>query len=216
MAAAAPFDFDRMVTAFEALTWASASRDGGRLPNTAPFLAAMSEVALLFDQLGTGFGFVRKDITSKVAVLHAHLRAAPATYASLQVGVEAEVAAGTAAVTSPPSAARTLLRLMWATKFLAVLMAELGDAYRPGSTKTLRDATAKAYGAALKEHHSWVVAKGVSAALLLLPSKEVFLGKVGVDLARRDELLRRVDAVFGPLVVDCYGFYERRKLLGLP
>ncbi|OSX70999.1 hypothetical protein BU14_0617s0004 [Porphyra umbilicalis] len=210
------FDFVRMVTAFEALTWSQDARTGGRLPDAAPFLAAMSEVALLFDQLGTGFGFVRKDITSKVAILRSHLAAAPDTYRSLQTGVTAEAAAGTAAVTSPPSAARTLLRLLWATKFLAVLMAELGSAYTPGSTKTLRDAVGKAYGAALRPHHSWVVAKGVAAALLLLPSKEVFLTKVGVDLARREELLRRVDAVFGPLVEDCYAFYERHQLLGLP
>lgn len=227
------FDFERMVQAFESVSFADRHTTAAsipalspRLPRTKPFLIAMSEVALLFDSLGSGFGFVRRDIASKVSILQSH----SPLFADLTDAVLAEhpIDGSTAVVpNSAPPATRTLLRLMWACRFLDVLMHELAASFAAdsasesgasesddgrravaGNSRTLRDAVSRAYDVALREHHSWGVRRAVSAAVYLLPNKEVFVEKLGVDILRRDEYFARVNDSITPLVLRMYAFYD--------
>lgn len=225
------FDFEGMVTAFEDVTFPSPHSSAAApttspilsplLPHAKPFLAAMTEVALLFDHLGGGFTFVRRDITSKVALLSA------ITPPIKDFTSSALTEARTPKAPSP--ATRTLLRLMWACRFLDVLMQELADAFAADSasesdgssedgsrprppTITLRDAVGRAYDTALAKHHSWGVRRTVSAAVYLLPTKEVFVDKLGVDIEKRSEYLARINASLSPLVHRMYAFYDERKL----
>lgn len=232
----AVFDFERMLEAFEAVNYADGQPTAAactlppRLPYSKPFLLAMNEVALLFESLGSGFGFVRRDIASKVAILHAHTPVAE----DLTDAVLAEhpVDGRKGIVSSPgPAATRTLLRLMWACRFLDVLMNELmasfaadsasesgasesDDGRRAASdnSRTLRDAVSRAYDVALREHHSWAIRRAVSAAVYLLPSKELFVEKLGVDLSRRDEYFLRINESISPLVRRMYSFYDMHGL----
>jgi Glycolipid transfer protein (GLTP) len=244
------FEFEKMVAAFEAVQCASGwDNDAPRLPLAEPFLDAMCEVAQLFDHLGGGFTFVRRDIAAKVAILRAHLPAA----ADLTTTVEAELASGiagaagkdsgkvwrkgAATLQEPPTATRTLLRLMWATRFIDVLLRELSASFAAESGSdvssevsldgggkgrsglrigTLREAVCTAYDEALAPHHSWTVRRTVAAACYLLPSKEIFVDKLGVDLSRRDEYFRRVDASLSPLVARMYAFYTLHDIHNLP
>lgn len=237
------FDFERMVCAFEDVRFSnevSALEPASltpltslppRLPLCKPFLGAMTEVALLFDHLGGGFSFVRRDIASKVTTLNAHVPAVTDLTTTVLAERPAAGARGKAGPT--PSATRTLLRLMWACRFLDVLMHELATAFAADSasesgasesddgrgskaakarTRTLRESVARAYEVALAKHHAWGVRRTVSAAVYLLPSKEVFVEKLGVDLARRDEYLARINASLSPLVHRMYAFYDEHGL----
>jgi Glycolipid transfer protein (GLTP) len=227
------FEFEKMVTAFEAVLFVDAPDSSDpRLPLAAPFLDAMCEVALLFDHLGGGFAFVRRDIASKVALLRAH---APADD-DLTAAVTAEFTVGSRRPqkNDPPTATRTLLRLMWATQFIDVLLRELAAAFAAESGSdvssevseggllarrgaelrigTLREAVAAAYEESLAPHHSWGIKRTVNAACYLLPSKEVFVEKLGVDLSKRNEYFRRIDASLTPMVAQMYAFYALHNL----
>ncbi|KAA8493315.1 Ceramide-1-phosphate transfer protein [Porphyridium purpureum] len=212
----AKFDFERMLVAFEEIKFSRAPDAGAALPDTALFVLAMKEVALLFDHLGTGFGFVRADVETKTAVIYEYYAQDTTKNAFLSDMVEAEMDAGTIRKKPPPSTGRTLLRLMWATKFLYLLMVELSEAYKPDSKKTLKSAVSTAYDAALAPNHGWVVRKAVGVAVNLLPTKDVFLQNLGVDASRRDEYLKRVQVAFEPLVRKMYAYYEKHQLLDLP
>lgn len=252
------FDFEKMICAFEAVTFACDNQVVGdkleavpqvtraaALPRTKPFLDAMDEVALLFDHLGSGFGFVRRDIVAKISYLREHCK----EVGNLTDAVTAELTAlgeppakarrpTKAAKTSKSdgsstSVIRTLLRLMWATRFIQVLMNELAVSFRMDAssdsgtsesdngvyrslskttTGTLRDAVTVAYEVALAEHHSWAVRRAVAAATYLLPSKEAFVQKLDIDVTRRDEFLHRINESVGPLVKRMYAFYEVHDL----
>lgn len=253
------FDFEKMICAFEAVTFVmdDGVRDGKpqstlnaaspALPRATPFLDAMGEVALLFDHLGSGFAFVRRDIVTKISFLREHCKHTPdltdAVLAEIAVmgGPPAKMrrAAKTAKASKvdgpalSPSATRTLLRLMWATRFIDVLMNELAIAFqsysvassgseesdngvkRTGSkhvSTTLRDAVSVAYEVSLSEHHSWAIRRAVSAATYLLPSKEAFVQKLDIDVDRRDEFLSRINTSVGFLVKRMYAFYDLHDL----
>mmetsp|Transcript_3430 Transcript_3430/g.7417 ORF Transcript_3430/g.7417 Transcript_3430/m.7417 type:complete len:238 (-) Transcript_3430:2332-3045(-) len=223
------FSFERMLQCFEAIRFArstAASEHDNHtpgLPLAEPFLDAMDEVTLLFDHLGTGFGFVRADVESKTAIMRGHIvnHDGPESDSAtpLEDLVQGEISARTIVHNKPPlgpSAGRTLLRLMWATKFLSVLMEELAKAYTPGSKLTLKACVSKAYNEALAEHHARAIRLGVSVAVNLLPNKDSFVANLGVAVERRDEYLARVQRSFGPLVARMYSYYERENLLTLP
>jgi len=82
--------------------------------------------------------------------------------------------------------------------FIARLLTELVD--KPD--ESLKEAATAAYDAHLAPHHSWVMKKTVSAALLMLPAKEVFLKSlVGGDAVGEDApgRVRAFVASFAPL-----------------
>lgn len=212
------FDFGRLVSAFEAVTFPPGAPP--TLPHTASFLAAMDEVLLLFDHLGAAFAFVRRDIATKTSLLRAYTAASPDRFVSLSPPILAEKAAGSP-LPGGPGAGRTLLRLMWALKFIDCLLAYLHEVKRPGTklageAATLRAGVAHAYAEALAEHHSWALRKTVKAALALLPSADVFLDKVCPEERLREPYLSRLARSMTPLRETMYAFYAQHDLLGLP
>ena len=106
--------------------------------HTVSFLAALSELAKIFDPMGKAFGFVKEDITSKVFSSRGAKERFSRTVFFFQVAlisglVESQVAAGdaspyftlprmvrfemennTASTKEKNSGSRTLLRLAWA------------------------------------------------------------------------------------------------------
>lgn len=211
------FDFGRLVASFESVTFPASAPP--TLPHTAPFLAAMDEVLLLFDHLGAAFAFVRRDISSKTSLLRAYSAAAPARFSALAPPILGEAAGSSAGV--GPGAGRTLLRLMWALKFIDCLLAYLHETKRAGTClageeATLRAAVAHAYAEALAEHHSWALRRTVRAALALLPSADAFLDKVCPDARMRAAYLGRLARSMTPLRETMYAFYAKHDLLGLP
>jgi len=204
------FSFERMVTSFQSVTFPRAVKDndsGGALPNSSCFLTAIDETILLFDELGAAFGFVSREIETKNNLLKLYLRNSPKRYVSLENAVTEEIKDGSAFVNPPPSGARTLLRLMWALKFIDCLLVNL----KPEKGGTLKTAVASAYDEALAEHHAWPIRTSVRAALNVLPSKEHFVKRIGATKALVDKL----SSILEPMVASMYKYYEKREILDL-
>lgn len=226
------FNFESMVMGFEKiqaaydvqLLNAPATAQTG-MPNTAQFLEAMGEVLSLFEILGSAFTFVRRDIEKKLAILSRYYTAFPETHGELSHGVRSEMDARIeetgGALGDEPGFSRTILRLMWALKFTDRLLEGLGRAFDAESDlksydRTLRWAVGRAYEEALAEHHSWTIRRTVKSACLLLPSKETFLDRIGVEENRREEYLDRLAGSMSKIVERMYAFYEKHGLLALP
>lgn len=124
--------------------------------------------------------------------------------------VEREMAEKTAR--TPASGSRTLLRLMWGCQFIRVLLAEL-DA---NDKLTTKEALRIAYDKVLAPHHPWLIRKTVGAALHLAPDRNKFLAKLGVDMERKDEYLKRIEASLGTTCDRMYACYEKNGILDLP
>jgi len=113
---------------------------------------------------------------------------------------------------TPASGSRTLLRLMWGSQFIRVLLKELGS----DDSLTTKEALRSAYDKVLAPHHSWLIRKAVGAALYLAPERNAFLAKLGVDMDRKDEYLTRIEASLGSTCDRMYAYYEKHGILDLP
>ncbi|KAJ8905409.1 hypothetical protein NDN08_001916 [Rhodosorus marinus] len=199
-----------MLSAFEVITFEKDAENS--LPDSEPFTGAMENVGMLFEHLGTGFGFIKNDIETKTAIVRESTKQDPVANKSLQDVVERELAEKKARVKKPPSISRTVLRLM----FLYILMGKIGEAVQPGSKMTLRDCVSHAYDTALKPNHGFLIQKAAGAAMLLLPDIDTFLTKLKVDKSKRDEYLKRIEDHLGPLVRRMYGYYAEHEIMDLP
>lgn len=217
------FSFERMTRSFEVIQ-ADFDCNRAQLPTTKHFIEAMAEVNALFETLGTAFTFVKRDIEKKVAIIHRHASHDPTNFSDLNKAIDFEITNRcfeAPHVDGLPNCSRTLLRLMWALRFADCLLEGIGQTLDPRSPlrysdRTLRWAVARAYDATLAENHSWTVRRSVKGACLLLPTKESFLDRLGVEHHKREDYIRRLAASMSPLVQRMYTLYERNNLLKLP
>lgn len=216
------FDFARMTKSFEFIE-ADYVSNPRPLPETNRFVTAMREVLNLFDTLGAAFSFVRTDIDDKITIIEKFAISDTEQFSHLHDAVCHEMNTGKARVKTgdPPSCSRTLLRLMWALKFSDSLLEGLKKAFDPQSDlleneRTLKLAVSRAYEQALAKHHAWAIRKAVKTACLLLPSKETFILRLGLESDNRDASLGRLAASMSLLVKRMYSFYEANNILDLP
>lgn len=222
------FSFERLTTSFERLHHAHEMHaDRPALPPTALFLHAMAEVVSMFETLGSAFSFVKRDLDKKMALISRAALLDPPNYSDLSRALAHERVNGLvhghghAHGHGSHSVARTLLRLMWALRFADRLLCALGRAFdddlpMAAHQRTLRFAVAAAYDDALAAQHSWAVRRSVKGACLLLPGKEAFMARVGLDEKDREPIMRRLQASMSPLVARMYAYYEKHGLLQLP
>lgn len=222
MASTSVFSFERMTRSFEDIQ-REYEIHPRPLPSTCQFVTAMREVVNLFETLGTAFTFVKRDIDNKINVIDSFAANDPTNFAHLHDAVQFELRANTARIEqgAPPSCSRTLLRLMWALKFADRLLDGLKKAFDPNSDlttneRTLKLAVGRAYDAALAENHSWTIRRTVKSACMLLPSKESFIQRLGVDTAECEEHFSRLAVSMSSLVSRMYAFYEENQILDLP
>lgn len=216
------FDFERMTLAFEAIAREHA-KAGLQLPSTALFVDAMCEVNKLFETLGTAFAFVKRDIDKKVGVVNNYSTRDAPNFSYLHTAINYEIRHGKTEgvhMDSMPNCSRTVLRLMWALAFADSLLDGLRQAFDASSdvsydNRTLRWAVSRAYEHTLAEHHSWTIRRAVKGACIVLPTKENFMVRVGVEIDRTDELLNRLAVCMSPLVTRMYSFYQSNGLLSL-
>ena len=216
------FDFERMICAFESIETEYRST-GQPLPSSSRFLEAMLEVNALFETLGSAFSFVKRDIERKITVVNRYATIDPTNFSQLTSAVNYEIANRKLTpihLDNMPNCSRTLLRLMWALKFADNLLDGLAQAFNPNSSlsysnRTLRWAVGRAYEETLAEHHSWTIRRAVKGACLVLPSKESFMDRVGVEPHRSEPMLARLATSMSPLVTRMYAFYEKHGLLNL-
>jgi hypothetical protein len=134
------------------------------------------------------------------------------------------------------SGSRSLLRLMWFLDFVHSLLRNI--LAMPHSE--LRDSASKAYEDALAHHHPWILRKTIGAAMLMLPTKQVFLGAFngnhsgsssggsgtgsaqaqaqnGADLvAGLADRITAFNAALNPVREELWRLYNERGLTDLP
>lgn len=215
------FDLEIMICSFESIH-NNFLTTHNPLPLTAHFLSAMQQLCLIFDTLGSAFVFVKRDITSKIHIINQFATDQPNHYSQLQLAVEYELenANFNNESLANSNCTRTILRLMWALKFVHVLLEGLAEAFDNKSClsendRTLCWAVSRAYSCALAEHHSWPIRKTVQTACAMLPTKESFMHKIAVKDSKRESLLRRIQSSMSPLVKRMYTYYEQHDLLSL-
>lgn len=120
--------------------------------------------------MGSVFGFVAKDVDSKIKILDEY-RSDPKIgthYATIQSMIDYETEANLLRDSKRPSGARTLLRLHRALEFVAHFMAECAalEAHT-GTSHTAREC----YNKTLSKYHPWYIRKSASLAMMALPTK---------------------------------------------
>ncbi|XP_048876051.1 glycolipid transfer protein-like [Brienomyrus brachyistius] len=144
--------------------------------DTELFLEAVSHLPPFFDCLGSKvFAPVKADIAGNVSKIKAVYSSDPGRYTTLQRILEAEKEAHSS---EWPKVGATLA-LMWlkrGLRFIQIMLQSLADRERDEKNPDLiRVNATKAYEAALKKYHGWLVQKLFTAALYAAPYRSDFL-----------------------------------------
>lgn len=223
------FDLAKMEACFRVLEQEHVSGEMP-LPKAASFLAAISEMVLLFDILTSALNFVRRDMQSKIDIIAGYCGiddvqrpSEPVSIPELTVLVRDEIQNGKLVTKrgESPSASRTILRLLWALQFFNVFLDGLNQIMDPTSRlkegeRTIKWAVARSYSMTLSAHHSWVMRSAVNSACILLPSKEEFFLRIGVSARQRAILLQRLTDYMPSIVGRMHVFYKENAMLDLP
>ena len=144
----------------------------------------------LFPLLGTVFGFVAKDVSDKLGIMHQHRQSNTGPhYITVDSMVDFETTSGLTTTTGGgPSGSRTLLRLHRALQFI---MAFLRGVRSLKSDEKLSGIAAEAYNSTLAAYHGWFVRQGVQLAMYTLPTKHELAIRMG--LKNEDEYNKILD-----------------------
>ncbi|XP_035827517.1 ceramide-1-phosphate transfer protein-like [Aplysia californica] len=135
------------------------------------YLHAYHELCRFFKLTGRLFGFVAKDIESKMKAIEYHMHSEHGHhYDTVDSMVEYEVDKGTARHKgSHPSGCRMMLRLHWALEFILAFMRQLLDEDEQAKTSKV---AWDIYSKTLYHHHPWITSKLAAVAVFALPSKK--------------------------------------------
>ena len=169
-----------------------------------------------FKLVGTVFGFVAKDIESKLVILNEHRTSSSASqYHTILGMLSYEQEQGLVhAKTTPPSGARTLLRLHRALEFILEFMNQL--ATTNDSAKTAEIA-GDVYERTLAQYHPWIVRKMAYMAMYTLPNKQQLIEKMCKQPKEEViDLMHETVKQGQPIFTATQRFYIERGLLDLP
>ncbi|XP_062248041.1 ceramide-1-phosphate transfer protein [Platichthys flesus] len=169
--------------------------------------------------LGSIFGFISKDASSKILILVGHLNGENGSqYATIQSMVKYELEKDLVDVTKrgihQESGCRTLLRLHRALRWLELFLERLRTSSEDGKTSVM---CSEAYNESLSQYHPWVIRKAAGVAFHVLPGRPAFFEVMNVGPPEQ------VVAMLGeamPLISEVYDIteklYAQHNLLDLP
>ncbi|XP_013889688.1 ceramide-1-phosphate transfer protein [Austrofundulus limnaeus] len=171
------------------------------------------------NSLGSVFGFITRDVVSKVQILVGLMNGANSSqYVTVQSMVQYELQNQQVDLTMtgvhPQSGCRTLLRLHRALRWLELFLERLRISTEDGKTSVM---CSEAYNESLAQHHPWMVRKLAGMAFLVLPGRPAFFDIMNVGPPEQ------VVAMLGeavPLISEVYQIteelYAKHNLLDLP
>ena len=170
----------------------------------------------LFPLLGAVFGFVAADVRAKLNIMHKHRHSNTGPhYITVDSMVDFETTSGlTKMKGSPPSGARTLLRLHRALEFIIAFLRGIRSLE---AGNKLSGVAAEAYNSTLSAYHPWLIRKGIMLAVYTLPTKHELAGRMG--MTDEDEYNNVLDHLCGSTqtVYDkIQTIYKQYDLLDLP
>ncbi|XP_034446582.1 ceramide-1-phosphate transfer protein [Hippoglossus hippoglossus] len=169
--------------------------------------------------LGSIFGFISKDASSKILILVGHLNGENGSqYVTIQSMVKYELEKDLVDLTKrgihQESGCRTLLRLHRALRWLELFLERLRTSSEDGKTSVM---CGEAYNESLSQYHPWVVRKAAGVAFCVLPGRPAFFEVMNVGPSEQ------VVAMLGealPLISEVYQvtekLYAQHNLLDLP
>ncbi|KAL2222646.1 glycolipid transfer protein domain-containing protein [Thermoascus aurantiacus ATCC 26904] len=169
---------------------------------TTEFLEAAEALTTLFDLLGSvAFNPVKNDLMGNIKKIRERQLAAPAESATLQALVLNELKE------KKHTAAEGLLWLVRGLDFTAQSLRH--NLSNPN--EELSNSFRTAYGATLKQHHSFVVKPIFSAAMSATPYRKDFYAKLGNDPAKVEASLHKEVAALEERVAILKAFQERKE-----
>uniref|UniRef100_UPI00398EBF70 ceramide-1-phosphate transfer protein-like n=1 Tax=Pristiophorus japonicus TaxID=55135 RepID=UPI00398EBF70 len=208
------FQFKRVQAAFQACV----TKDEDILLKS--YLEGWAELQKFMNALGTIFGFISEEVTSKTKIIMQHQQGVHGTeYTSVQSMINYELTNDVVNFSQLPSdrlssGCRTLLRLHRALQWLQLFL----DKLRTGSENDSMSAMcADAYQQSLAKHHSWLVQKAAGLAFLALPSRTGFLHILCVEDSEetKAKLRRAVNAIERVFDIT-QRMYAQHRMLALP
>jgi len=180
------------------------------------YLYAFTELCRFFKLMGSVFGFVSKDLESKIDILHQHQAGEKETkYETIQSMIDYEVSNKlTKSKTKLPSGSRTLLRLHRSLEFIVKFMDRMVSA--PDDSKSSAIAV-EVYEETLAHYHVWLVRKMAAVAMYTLPSRRdlmYIMCKHKPEIV--EQLLKQVVEAAMPVYDITQKVYKDRELLDLP
>ncbi|KAL4433929.1 hypothetical protein ABPG75_000370 [Micractinium tetrahymenae] len=176
---------------------------------TKELLDVCRSVLPIVDKLGTGFSLVKYDVGGNIDRLAACAATKPEAYqADALAMVQDDVAAGTH--TDNSSVTKGLLWLKRAMEFIVALL----DRLYTDRQVTLSQAASETYYATLQKFHGWIVTGTFTVALKIVPSREDFFDKVGIqpgDEAARQQM-HDFCTSFGAVLAELQAFLAERGL----
>lgn len=135
------------------------------------YLETFRNICVIFEDLGTMFGFVNREIRSKLKIVEEFLdkNNVGRHYTTLERMIEFEVTEGLVRQSKPPSGCRTVLRLHRSLEFIARLFNNLSDA---DMKEKLAPIAQKCYETTLAKHHGYLIQKAANLAMYSLPTVE--------------------------------------------
>ncbi|XP_057365770.1 ceramide-1-phosphate transfer protein-like [Daphnia carinata] len=140
------------------------------------YINAYTEFNKFFGLMGTVFGFVSSDVTSKLEILQA-FRQGPngQHFETIEDMIIYEENDNKFSDSKYISGSRTLLRLHRALLFIALFLEEL---FKLKSDDKLSGACQKTYSATLGQYHPWIIQKAALMAMYALPTKLGLLQRI--------------------------------------
>ncbi|XP_043538047.1 ceramide-1-phosphate transfer protein-like [Chiloscyllium plagiosum] len=184
------------------------------------YLEGWTELQKFINALGTIFGFISEEVTSKIRILIEHQQGVHGKeYISMRSMINYELTNNVVNLHELPrdrlqSGCRTLLRLHRALRWLQLFL----DNIRTSSENdSMSIGCAEAYEQSLAKYHSWLVRKAAGIAFLALPARTEFLQILCLEGSKetKDKLWSAVNLIERVYNVT-QGMYAQYNMLELP
>eukprot|EP00331_Platyophrya_macrostoma_P032096 CAMPEP_0176443614 /NCGR_PEP_ID=MMETSP0127-20121128/22543_1 /TAXON_ID=938130 /ORGANISM="Platyophrya macrostoma, Strain WH" /LENGTH=228 /DNA_ID=CAMNT_0017828907 /DNA_START=92 /DNA_END=778 /DNA_ORIENTATION=- len=192
------------------------------------FCLVLLEFVKIINEMSSALSIAFKDITSKVAILRNNYKVNPEWEGPLIPFIKKEMenkldilnSENNKKHTKDPkyekyeSSARTVLRMLWFTEFLSIMLARLGT----DPKKAASDAAKEAYEKALGPHHPFMLRQAAKVAMLAAPGRKTFNTKLFPTL-REDEIciyLVSIEDQIEKFRKPMIKFFKENNLMDLP
>jgi len=181
------------------------------------YILAYAEFNKFFSLLGTVFGFVASDVSSKLDILQNFRNGNNShQFESIEQMILYEKNEKLLKSSKYVSASRTLLRLHRAMEFIFLFLEEV---IQFKMNDNLTKACQNAYNATLAQHHPWIIQKAAIMAMYALPNKDGLLVRIKLPHEPEElysELLSKTVVAMKEVFFRTQKFYEDHDLLKLP
>ncbi|KAI4465021.1 glycolipid transfer protein-related [Holotrichia oblita] len=139
------------------------------------YLNSYEELNKFFNLMGAVFGFVSKDLKSKIDTLVDLQKQNESNFKTVKKMMEYEKHNNLLHKNGYTSGSRTLLRLHRALDFIRLFLKSVGELKNEDSTASV---CRQAYDNTLAKHHPFLIRKGAQVAMYTMPTRQDLLRKV--------------------------------------